>query len=81
MHGKFCGACNRLRLTSTGELKPCLCYGDVIPLREILQDEKDEKAERVCGKIREAVRIKPQAHCFDRGGEVTEYRKMVQIGG
>ena len=81
MHGKFCGACNRLRLTSVGELKPCLCYGDVIPLREILRDEKDRKAERIREKIREAVRNKPRAHCFEKPAAVTESRKMGQIGG
>ena len=26
IHGKFCGSCNRLRLTSEGFLKPCLYY-------------------------------------------------------
>ena len=81
VHGQFCGTCNRLRLTSTGELKPCLCYGDVIPLREILRDEIGGKEERVREKILEAVKAKPAAHCFDCSGEVTEHRKMVQIGG
>ena len=81
VHGKFCGSCNRLRLTSTGELKPCLCYGDVIPLREILRDGRGEKGERIREKIREAVRSKPAAHCFERRTEITEQRKMAQIGG
>ena len=26
VHGKFCSSCNRIRLTSTGFLKTCLCY-------------------------------------------------------
>lgn len=78
---KFCDTCNRLRLTSTGELKPCLCYGDVVPLREILRDTEAEKEERIREKIREAVRIKPRAHCFENAAAVTEKRKMNQIGG
>ncbi len=81
VHGKFCGTCNRLRLTSTGEMKPCLCYGDVIPLREILRDREREKEERIRKKIREAVQNKPAAHCFEKKTEVTEHRKMSQIGG
>lgn len=81
VHGKFCDRCNRLRLTSTGELKPCLCYADTIPLREILRDGDGQKEERVREKIREAVRAKPEAHCFERTAEVTERRKMAQIGG
>ncbi|MBR0514720.1 MAG: GTP 3',8-cyclase MoaA [Clostridia bacterium] len=81
VHGKFCGSCNRLRLTSTGELKPCLCYGDTIPLREILRDDLPEKDKRIREKIREAVRMKPQAHSFEDRTGVTENRSMAQIGG
>ena len=81
VHGKFCSTCNRMRLTSTGELKPCLCYGDTVPLREILRDGIAEKEERIRAKIREAVMMKPEAHCFEHRENVTEHRKMAQIGG
>ena len=57
VHGKFCGSCNRLRLTSTGELKPCLCYADTVTTREILRDGDAGKEERIREKIREAVRL------------------------
>ncbi len=81
MHGKFCNRCNRLRLTSTGELKPCLCYADTVPLREILRGNEMDKEERIRGKIREAAALKPQAHCFETRNDVTEHRRMSQIGG
>ena len=81
MNEKFCGSCNRLRLTSVGELKPCLCYGDVIPLKGILRDGLPDREERIRDKIREAVRIKPAAHCFERGEGITERRGMDRIGG
>ena len=81
MHGKFCAACNRLRLTSVGEPKPCLCYADTVPLREILRDGAADKEERIREKIREAVQLKPQAHCFERLENVTEEKEMVRIGG
>ena len=81
MHEKFCAACNRLRLTSVGELKPCLCYADSVSLREILRDEAAGKEERIREKIREAVQLKPQAHCFEQGENVTEDRRMHCIGG
>ena len=81
IHGRFCGQCNRLRLTSRGELKPCLCYADSIPLKEILRDGKAEKAERIREKIRQAVREKPAMHCFDRPNTITENRNMSEIGG
>lgn len=37
IHGKFCGDCNRVRLTSQGYLKACLCYEDGADLRQILR--------------------------------------------
>ena len=81
VHGKFCRECNRLRLTSVGELKPCLCYADSVPLREILRDGETDREERIREKIREAVERKPREHCFENKADVTESRKMSQIGG
>lgn len=37
IHGKFCGQCNRIRLTAQGYLKTCLCYEDGVDLRGILR--------------------------------------------
>ncbi len=42
MHGKFCASCNRVRLTSTGFLKTCLCYEDGTDLRKILRGEHEK---------------------------------------
>ena len=81
MHGKFCDKCNRLRMTSTGELKPCLCYADTVPLRDILRDREAGKEERVRAKILEAAERKPQAHCFEHRENVTEAKRMNEIGG
>ncbi len=81
MHGKFCASCNRLRLTSTGDLKPCLCYADVIPLKGILRDGAGNREARIREKIKEAVMAKPGMHCFEHSGEITEHKRMAQIGG
>ena len=40
---KFCEGCNRVRLTSTGLLKPCLCYGEGVDLRAVLRAQPREK--------------------------------------
>ncbi len=84
IHGKFCGSCNRIRLTSMGFLKTCLCYDEGTDLREIVRDPKLSDADR-CGKIREAagaaILHKPAAHCFDEPGEITERHLMASIGG
>ena len=76
---KFCADCNRVRLTSTGQLKPCLCYADSADLRALIRGGCTD------GELREALKIsiynKPRAHCFDTGAAVTERHAMSQIGG
>lgn len=46
IHGPFCSSCNRVRLTSQGYLKTCLCYEDGVDLRNILRhgEERPETA-------------------------------------
>ncbi len=76
---RFCGQCNRLRLTSTGELKPCLCYDASVDLRALLRAGAPDDALRAA--IAQAVEHKPAHHCFDQYEEITEHRRMAQIGG
>lgn len=73
----FCNGCNRVRLTSTGLLKPCLCYGEGADLRAILRGDDPQQLEQVMAA---AIFNKPRAHCFT-GGEITERRPMAAIGG
>lgn len=83
VHGKFCDSCNRIRMTAEGELKPCLCYGESIDMREILRSSISEEVrdDKVCEAICEAVRQKPAMHCFESKEQISEDRQMVQIGG
>lgn len=76
---RFCDQCNRLRLTSTGELKPCLCYDASVDLRALLRAGAPDEALREA--IAQAVEQKPAHHCFDKSEEITERRRMAQIGG
>ena len=75
----FCADCNRVRLTSTGRLKPCLCYADGVDLKPLLRGGVDGAALRAA--IEQTVRLKPAAHCFARRQAVTEHNSMNQIGG
>lgn len=78
IHGKFCSTCNRIRLTSTGCLKGCLCYEAGEDLRTPLRaGDLDEVRLR----FRRLIASKPEAHCFERLGQVTERREMSKIGG
>ena len=78
IHGKFCGSCNRIRLSAQGKLKPCLCFCEAVDLRDLLRGQDAE--EKVKQAIMNSVRLKPEGHCFG-SEEVTEQKKMVQIGG
>ena len=81
IHGKFCSSCNRIRLTSQGQIKPCLCYEDGTDLRPYLSGSDDEL--RVA--IEKAILEKPAGHCFASeavyAGSNNETRLMSQIGG
>ena len=74
----FCDECNRVRLTSTGVLKPCLCYGWGRDLRPLLRGGATDR--ELVEAIEAAVFEKPRAHCFG-SGESEERRTMRQIGG
>ena len=73
----FCSECNRIRLTSTGRLKPCLCYGDSVDLRPILRSG----GEGLRAAMEAAISQKPASHRFYEKNGVTERDSMNQIGG
>ena len=79
----FCDRCNRVRLTSRGYLKTCLCFESGVDLRRILRSDApmEQRKEMLKGSILQAVKEKPQAHCFERPELVTERQDMVMIGG
>lgn len=83
IHGKFCDKCNRVRLTAQGQLKPCLCYDKSVNIREIVREEGElkEKQRKVEEAIQKAILEKPKQHCFENLKDMTENRKMAQIGG
>lgn len=83
LHGKFCASCNRVRLTSQGFLKTCLCYDEGADLRAVLraglpeQEMRSRLREALCRAIYE----KPDAHCFEAPEKITEKAGMSAIGG
>ena len=83
IHGKFCSSCNRIRLTSQGRLKPCLCYGETVDLKGILDSDlqEEQKEQALLEKFREGVWGKPLKHCFEEKNRITEELQMVSIGG
>lgn len=76
---KFCEDCNRIRLTSTGELKPCLCYSDDISIKEVLRSGADDEAIRKV--FLNVLERKPMGHRFDDNELISEGKVMAAIGG
>ncbi len=71
----FCGSCNRIRLTASGDLRPCLGWDRSLNLREALRGGTDEDVRAL---IEEAVKEKPAGHDFGAGRPDTG---MSEIGG
>ncbi|HEY6323118.1 MAG TPA: GTP 3',8-cyclase MoaA [Thermoanaerobaculia bacterium] len=75
----FCADCNRLRLTSRGELRLCLFADRVYPLRHLLALGEDS-AEALETEILRVLQEKPAEHMLARG----DYGNLVsfmEIGG
>ncbi|MCD8088844.1 MAG: GTP 3',8-cyclase MoaA [Oscillospiraceae bacterium] len=68
----FCPACNRIRITADGKLKPCLHSAAELPLRGLHGEELE-------AAIRTGILAKPQRHHLEVGSE--SIRNMNAIGG
>ncbi|MDK2879092.1 MAG: 3,8-cyclase [Thermoanaerobacteraceae bacterium] len=75
----FCDACNRVRLTADGKLKPCLESDLEIDIKTALREKKgDEHLRRL---FKEALLKKPVCHHMKPEENAGHFRKMWQIGG
>jgi cyclic pyranopterin phosphate synthase len=75
---RFCAACNRMRLTADGKIRPCLLTDQEIDLKETLRrgGSDDDLRQRILA----ALASKPDAHHLGDGNRPRQ-RKMAQIGG
>ena len=83
MSHTFCEACNRVRVTCTGDLVLCLGQEDKADLRTVLRAHPDDEAPLV-EAIRAAIATKPRGHDFriDRPGAAPAVsRPMSMTGG
>ena len=74
MSRRFCGECDRIRVTADGKLKPCLHSGQEFPLRGL-------HGEDLRRAIREGAAAKPERHHMTETGHSDAGRDMHQIGG
>lgn len=76
---QFCNTCNRVRLTSDGTVKPCLCYDEGVNLRDLLRNKAPQEAVKQA--LQRVIYQKPAAHCFGQREDITEHKLMSSIGG
>ncbi len=83
IHKKFCDSCNRIRLTSQGFLKSCLCYDTGVDVKETLRSGKPEQEifSRLGSDIEQCIFLKPDSHSFLQGEKISEKHAMSSIGG
>jgi cyclic pyranopterin phosphate synthase len=74
MSHKFCSACDRIRITADGRLKPCLHSPEEIMLKGLEGKELEDTVAR-------AIRSKPQSHLMENGHSSDSRRGMSKIGG
>lgn len=78
----FCDGCNRLRVTATGQLYPCLGGSERVDLRAALRS--NAPAENLAKALDTAMMIKPEKHHFrmdQRGADPAVARHMSMTGG
>lgn len=83
VHGKepFCTRCNRVRLSASGFLRPCLASEEGVELGEMLRGGASDV--QLLEAIRAAVRSKPLQHPFHPWDclDIPVTRDMYRIGG
>jgi cyclic pyranopterin phosphate synthase len=80
----FCGACDRLRLTSDGQLRSCLFSIEEVDVRSVLRDaNKDDAAKRseIAARFQKTVLGKLPGHGINDPSFIAPPRPMSAIGG
>jgi len=75
----FCATCNRVRITSTGELRPCLGWTEGPSLRTLLRDGASDAG--VLDAIEAALLAKRDGHGFCQADAVCLDSSMSALGG
>lgn len=76
MSCSFCSKCNRIRLTSEGNLKLCLHSEEEIDIKPYLNND-----EEFIDFIKSTIKSKPKEHNLNELGKSRTSRKMYQVGG
>ncbi len=78
MSNHFCATCNRLRLTASGQLRPCLFSGREVDLKQVLR--AGAGPDELAHIFQKAILSKPDSHDLAASWQKDD-RIMSQIGG
>jgi len=75
----FCATCNRIRLTASGVLIPCLYFEDALSIKEAIKDNDIDKAAQI---LKLVLKNKPEKNKWiENDGTETSTRAFYETGG
>ena len=75
----FCATCNRIRLTASGVLIPCLYFEDAQSIKDAIQNDDINKAAAI---LKDVLANKPEKNKWsDEDGSETSARAFYETGG
>ena len=75
----FCATCNRIRLTATGVLIPCLYFEDGMSIKEAIKNNDIDKAAQI---LKQVLKNKPEKNKWaENDGNETSVRAFYETGG
>ena len=75
----FCADCNRMRLTASGNLRPCLLSDRVVGVKDAIRAGAED--EVIARLFREAIAKKPERHTVNDKNNESVDTQMSAIGG
>ena len=75
----FCNTCNKIRITSDGNIKRCLNINGHINIKKYLDEGADK--ETIKNILKNEILKKPEKHLFGKENDDEEMKNMNQIGG
>jgi cyclic pyranopterin phosphate synthase len=76
---KFCGSCDRIRITADGQFRNCLFSNEELDLKEALRSGSSDR--EICELLESAVLAKREGHGIGNVDFIRPARSMSQIGG
>jgi cyclic pyranopterin phosphate synthase len=76
---KFCGTCDRIRITADGQFRNCLFSNEELNLKEALRSGSSDR--EICDLLELSVLAKREGHGIGNVDFIRPARSMSQIGG